>query len=129
MCTFQMRVLTWLDWLNAVQLIPASDPECLRLAPGLTHEKLMAAIHCVCTDGSVLRGARALRFVGMRMPLIIPFALFLWMPGVIWVAERIYAWISQNRYILSKFFGCKDACAIMPQRKREGEIATKPSEK
>jgi len=50
-------------------------------------------------------------------------------PGVIWVAERVYAWVSRNRHLLSRTFGCKDACAIMPQREREGEMATKPTEK
>lgn len=129
MCTFQMRVLTWLDWLDVAQLVPASDSECLQLAPGMTHAKLMEAIHCVKSDGSVLRGARALRFIGMRMPLLVPLSLILWFPGVIWIAERVYAWISQNRYIISKLFGCKDACAIMPQRAREGEIVTKPTKK
>ena len=124
-----MRVLTWLDWFNVAQLIPASDPQSLKMAPGLTHEKLMEEIHCVKTDEVVLRGARALRFLGMRMPLLIPFSLFMWVPGVIWVAEKVYALISQNRYILSRFFGCKDACSIMPQREREGEIVTEPAEK
>jgi len=124
-----MRVLTWLDWFNVAQLIPASDPQSLKMAPGLTHEKLMEEIHCVKTDEAVLRGARALRFLGMRMPLLIPFSLFMWVPGVIWVAEKVYALISRNRYILSRFFGCKDACSIMPQREREGEIVTEPAEK
>ena len=129
MCTFQMRVLTWLDWFNVAQLAPASDPQSLKIAPELTHDKLMEAIHCVKTDGDVLRGARALRFLGLRMPLLIPFSLIMWVPGVIWVAEKVYALVSRNRYILSRFFGCKDACSIMPQREREGEIVTEPVEK
>ena len=129
MCTFQMRVLTWLDWFNVAQLAPASDSQSLKIAPELTHDKLMEAIHCVKTDGDVLRGARALRFLGLRMPLLIPFSLIMWVPGVIWVAEKVYALVSRNRYILSRFFGCKDACSIMPQREREGEIVTEPVEK
>ena len=129
MCTFQMRVLTWLDWFNVAQLVPASDPECLKMAPGLTNGMLMEAIHCVRTDGSVLRGARALRFLGLRMPLLVPFSLFMWFPGVIWIAEKVYTLISRNRYILSRFFGCKNACTIMPQREREGESMTEPVEK
>ena len=129
MCTFQMRMLTWLDWCDVARLSPVSDPATLKLVPGLTREDLLEAIHCVPREGAVLRGARALRFIGMRMPMLVPMALVLWLPGVIWVAERIYAWVSRNRHILSRFFGCKDACAIMPQRAREGEIATKPPEK
>ena len=124
-----MRLLTWLDWCGAAQLVPASDPECLKLAPGLTREGLMEAIHCVAVDGTVLRGARALRFIGLRMPLLVPMALVLWVPGIIWIAEGIYAGVSRNRHLISKGFGCKGACDILPQRQREGESTTKPPEK
>ena len=129
MCTFQMRLLTWLDWCNVARLVPASNPDCLKLAPELTREGLMEAIHCVKTDGTVQRGARVLRFLGMRMPLMVPMALLLWVPGVIWVAERVYAWVSRNRHLLSRVFGCKGACNIVPQRERDGELTTKPTEK
>ena len=129
MCTFQMRLLTWLDWCDVARLVPASDPDCLKLASGLTREGLMEAIHCVKTDGAVLRGSRALRFIGMRMPLLIPMALFLWLPGEIWVAEWVYGCVSRNRHLLSRVFGCKGACAIVPKREREGELTTKPAEK
>ncbi len=120
MCTFQMRVLTWLDWFNTASLLPMSHPRALEAAPGLTREALHAAIHCVTPERRVYRGARCLRFVGMRMPLMVPLALVLWIPGVIWIAERIYAWVSTNRYVLSRVFGCKEACAILPERKRAG---------
>ena len=119
MCTFQMKVITWLDWFNCIRLVPASSPDVQRLAPGLRHEQLMAAIHSIGPDGTIQRGARALRFVGMRLPLMIPLALILWLPGVIWIAERVYMWISRNRYVLSKVFGCKEACRIMPTRSRD----------
>jgi len=40
-------------------------------------------------------------------------------PGVIWVAEKFYMWISRNRLFLSRVFGCKGACVIMPERNRD----------
>ncbi len=119
LCTFQMRTLTWLDWFNVLRLLPISNPHARAIAPQLTREALLEAIHCVTPEGVVYRGARAIRFVGMRLPLLIPIALILWFPGVIWFAEKIYAWVSRNRHLLSRVFGCKDACAILPARKRE----------
>ena len=118
LCTFQMKLLTWLDWCDVVRLVPIADAEAARVAPTLTREALLEAIHCVTTGGAIHRGARCLRFVGMRMPLLIPMALVLWLPGVIWVAEKIYQWVSRNRHLLSRVFGCKDACAILPTRRR-----------
>ena len=121
LCTFQMRVLTWLDWFNAISLLPISSDKAAEIAPNLTREDLLEAIHCVTPEGDIHRGARCIRFVGMRMPLLIPLSLILWFPGVIWIAEKVYMWISRNRYRLSKIFGCKGACSVMPARKRESE--------
>lgn len=119
LCTFQMKLLTWLDWFHFVQLLPLSNPYAPTVAPEIGREQLLEAIHCVTPDGRIYRGARCIRFVGMRMPLLMPMAIFLWLPGVIWIAERIYAWVSRHRHLLSRLFGCKEACAILPARKRE----------
>src|SRR5437762_2238727 len=108
LCTFQMRVLAWLDWLNITRLVPLSDSLAAKVAPQLTREDLLEAIHCIARDGGVYRGARCIRFVGMRMPLFAPIALFLWLPGIIFVAEKIYASVSRNRHLLSRAFGCKE---------------------
>lgn len=113
-----MKLLTWLDWFGVLELVPVSDPRAQALAPQLTREELLEAIHCIAIDGRIYRGARALRHVGWRMPLLFPLSLLLWMPGVIWIAEKAYMWISRNRRLLSRLFGCKQACAILPARKR-----------
>ena len=119
MCTFQMRVLSWLDWFNVLALVPLSDPRAQEIAPSLKREDLLEAIHCVDAGGRIHRGARCIRFVGMRLPLLVPVALFLWLPGIIFIAEKIYALVSRNRHLLSRWFGCKEACALLPKRMRE----------
>lgn len=124
MCQFQMRVLTWLDWRHCLRLVAIQDPEAARVAPSLTREDLLEAVHCVTPEGEIHRGARCIRFVGMRLPLLVPIALFLWLPGVIWVAEKIYDWVSRNRHLLSKVMGCGEACAILPARKSHTEKTT-----
>jgi len=119
LCTFQMRLLTWLDWWNALAIIPLSNARAHEVAASISREDLSAAIHCVTPEGRIYRGARCLRFVGMRLPLMMPLALLLWIPGVIQVAEIAYRWVSRNRLILSRMFGCKEACAVLPKRERE----------
>jgi len=123
LCTFQMRMVTWLDWLNKVRLLPIDQPEAVGIAPELTREDLRSAIHCVTPDDTVYRGARVFRFLGFRLPVLLPLGLFLWIPGVIWVAEKCYIWVSRNRHLLSKTFGCEGAVAILPERKRDGEVS------
>ncbi len=119
LCTFQMRVLSWLDWRNVLALAPLSEPRAQAAVPSLTRDDLLEAIHCVTPQGRLYRGARCLRFVGMRLPLLVPVALVLWIPGIIQIAEIVYQWVSRHRLMLSRFFGCKGACAVMPARKRE----------
>jgi len=119
LCTFQMKLITWLDWFNRVRLLPIKDPKSAELAPKLTRHDLLEAIHCVTPEGNIHRGARCIRFLGFRLPLLFPLSLILWIPGVIYIAEAIYMCISRNRLLLSKLFGCKGACALMPERKRD----------
>ena len=118
LCTFQMRVVTWLDWFHTVSLLPIADARAAAVAPALTREALQEAIHCVTPGGRIHRGARCIRHIGLRLPLAVPLTLVLWFPGVIWIAEKIYAKISRNRHLLSRLFGCKEACAILPARRR-----------
>ena len=120
-CTFQSRVITWLDWFNTVSLLPISSPRVKEIAPRLTRTDLLEAMHCVAANGRIYRGARCIRHISLRMPLAFPVALFLWIPGVIGVAELVYRMVSRNRHTISRLFGCKGACNIMPARRRENE--------
>ncbi|MEX2578094.1 MAG: DUF393 domain-containing protein [Verrucomicrobiales bacterium] len=117
MCTFQSRLLGWMDWLDRVEMVPLKDPRTAAIAPDITREDLLEAIHCVTPAGEIHRGARAFRFLGLRIPLLVPVGLFLWIPGVILIAEKIYAFVSKNRHFFSRIFGCKGACSILPEKR------------
>ena len=117
MCTFQMRALSWLDWFRCLRFVPSQDPSVAEHAPGVAKEELDAAIHLASREGRLYRGARALRFACLRVPPLIPVALVLWVPGVIWIAERAYDFVSKRRYKISKLFGCKGACKVLPERR------------
>jgi predicted DCC family thiol-disulfide oxidoreductase YuxK len=122
-CTFQSRLISWLDWFNAVRLVPIADPRVAEIAPGISRENLHEAMHCVTRDGRIYRGARCIRFISLRMPLAFPLALLLYIPGVIYLAEILYRFISRRRYAISRLFGCKGACAVLPARRREHDLA------
>jgi predicted DCC family thiol-disulfide oxidoreductase YuxK len=123
MCTAQMKVLAWLDWLGVFQAIPSADPLVREIAPQLREEDLQAAIHCVTVEGGIYQGARALRFIGMRLPLLVPLALLLWIPGMLIPANLVYGWVSRNRQRLSRAFGCTGSCALPVARRREPDKA------
>jgi predicted DCC family thiol-disulfide oxidoreductase YuxK len=126
MCTFQSRTLSWLDWFGRVEMVPLKDDRAGEIAPDITRGDLLEAIHCITPAGDIHRGARAIRFLGLRIPLLVPVGLFLWIPGVILVAEKIYAFVSRNRHFFSRIFGCEGACAILPER-HDREIPKNPN--
>ena len=129
LCTFQMRLLTWLDWFDSLILLPVSSPKVAALAPTLSREHLLEAIHCVTPDGRIFRGARCIRHLGLRLPLLWPLGLCLWIPGLIWIAERVYQWVSRHRQRLSRLFGCPEACALLPAKHRPtDELIPRPPE-
>lgn len=112
MCTAQVRLLSRLDGLGAVRPVPMSSAEARAIAPQITSAELHEQIHCVTPKGRIYRGARALRRVGLRVPLLAPLAMALWLPGTMWLAERAYRWVARNRYVLSRVFGCTETCAV-----------------
>ncbi len=118
MCTFQMLTIQSLDWLKKIEIIPIKDPRAQAIAPDITREDLLEAIHCITPEGAIHRGARAFRHLGFRIPLLLPLGLFLWIPGVIQIAEVFYKFIADRRHVISKLFGCKGACEIFPDQKK-----------
>jgi predicted DCC family thiol-disulfide oxidoreductase YuxK len=118
MCTFQMLMIQSLDWWKKIEIIPIKDTRAQAIAPDITREDLLEAIHCITPEGVTHRGARAFRHLGFKIPLLLPLGLFLWFPGVIQIAEVIYKFIADRRHVISKLFGCKGACEIFPDQKK-----------
>ena len=130
-CVAQMRILKRLDWFGAIRPLPMSSPFAAELVPHLSREQLLEAIRCVAKDGRVYSGVRCFRYIGMRIPLLVPLAIILWLPGAIWIGDRIYRYIARNRYLISRLFGCDTACAISPNQKTSAKnevppVVTKP---
>lgn len=109
-CIAQVRWLMRLDWFHALSWVPVSGKRAREAAPGISRSELMKSIHCIGINGTVRCGARCFRFIAMRLPLLVPVGLLLWLPGVIQLAEAIYRWVSRNRQRLSRWLGLKNSC-------------------
>jgi len=120
-CQFQVRALARMDWFNKVDFVPSKTFHQLCLGVHIDETDLNQAIHCVTHKKAVHRGARAIRFLGFRIPLLIPLSLFMWFPGMIIISDRIYKLISRNRYFLSRFMGCTDDCSLDTSEKKNPE--------
>ena len=54
LCTFQMKLLTWMDWLNQTTLVPLANEKVQTLVPNLSREALLSAIHCLEAEAEKL---------------------------------------------------------------------------
>lgn len=118
MCQAQMRWLRRLDWFQALELTPISSVDPATLPPGVTPESLREAMHVISANGQCRTGARGVRHLALRVPLLAPWALLMWIPGMIHVADWVYRRVASNRYVLSRFFGCSDSCQILSHAER-----------
>jgi predicted DCC family thiol-disulfide oxidoreductase YuxK len=80
---------------------------------GLTPEEAAAAVQWVSSDGVVASGHRAVANVlGQGGPGWRLLGRILLLPGVSWVAEKVYGWVAAHRYRLP---GGTPACRMAPE--------------
>jgi predicted DCC family thiol-disulfide oxidoreductase YuxK len=119
LCQRGVRILKRLDWLKRFHYQDCRDTD--RWPPSavpLTLEELLAEMHVVTPDRKrALAGYRALRWMAWRIPLLMPLAPFLYVPGVPWLGNRAYLWLAKNRYNLVP---CEGGCRVqLPNKKTE----------
>ena len=98
LCTRTMHFLRRLDWLHALETIDYHDDgERNRVAPELPFEQLNRALHIKLPDGSTRTGFSAFRRLAWRIPLLLPLAPFLYLPGAKIIGDKVYEEISARR--------------------------------
>jgi predicted DCC family thiol-disulfide oxidoreductase YuxK len=102
LCQRGVRLLKRLDWFKRLHYQDCRDtahlPPCE--AP-LVPEKLLEQMHLVTPDRkSAPAGFRAFRWMAWRMPLTLPLAPLLYLPGAAWLGNKLYLWVAKNRYDL-----------------------------
>ncbi len=94
-CGWVVRRLASLDFLGRVAWIPY---QCLEEPPvGLSWEDLDSAVYLERAQGQLYRGFYAFRMLSAVIPPIAPLLPLLWLPGVRFLGEALYARIARNR--------------------------------
>jgi predicted DCC family thiol-disulfide oxidoreductase YuxK len=73
---------------------------------GLSRERAMQRMHVRESDGSMVTGASAFIALWQRMPRYRPLAWLVSLPGILWIAERLYDVFARWRWRDR----CDDAC-------------------
>jgi predicted DCC family thiol-disulfide oxidoreductase YuxK len=118
LCQKSVAVLKRLDWCKQLAFQDARDEERLpAMTPPLVPERLMEEMHVVTPDRRrAYPGFEAFRWMAWRLPLLLPFAPFLYLPGVPAIGTAVYRWVARNRF---KLVPCHDGqCELPPPSKR-----------
>jgi predicted DCC family thiol-disulfide oxidoreductase YuxK len=119
LCQRGVRIVKKLDWLKRLHFQDCRDTDHWPpSAVPLTLKALLAEMHVVTPDRKhAPAGYRAFRWMAWRIPLLMPLAPFLYLPGMPWLGNKAYLWLAKNRYNLVP---CEGECRVpLPGRKTE----------
>ncbi len=122
LCQRGVRILKKLDWFKRLHYQDCRDTA--NLPPSaipLTPKRLLEEMHVVTPDRKhAPAGYKAFRWMAWRLPLTLPIAPLLYVPGVPWLGNKIYLWVAKNRYNLVP---CDDGgCQVrLPAKKTENQ--------
>lgn len=128
LCQRAIRSVKRLDWLKRLHFQNCRDtakwpPSAVPLDLG----HMLEEMHLVTPDRKrVYVGFRAFRWMAWRMPMTLPFAPFLYLPGVPWLGNKVYLWIAKRRYNLVP---CKDGVCALPLRGKHSGFGIRDSGK
>jgi predicted DCC family thiol-disulfide oxidoreductase YuxK len=100
------------DTHNRVETLDLHDPAAQSCFPQIDREQAMRLMQAVDSRGRVWSGADAWARIGLLLPGWKLVAWLLLVPGIRWIAARVYGWIARNRYRWNPAV-CEDGtCAV-----------------
>ena len=104
-CQAARRLLESIDHTQVCAFLPLQDPDVPTRYPALTSDAIRTTMHMVNDAGQVFTGAAGYREIGWRISKrsvlglsLGVFSVVSFVPGVLWLAEQVYAWIAKRRY-------------------------------
>ncbi len=109
LCTRTVARLMKLRTTVRLESIPLQDERTATFLPdGYNRDLLDREIHVIdLSNGRVIRGADAIVYVMTKLPSLRLVSVLYRIPGMKWLASRIYQWIAKHRYDL---FGKTEDC-------------------
>ncbi len=83
---------------NAIKREDINDPA-LQARYNVSPQAANREMHIITTAGEVTHGGEAVRQILKLSRWLWPLALFWYLPGFAWVAQKIYLWIADHRYL------------------------------
>ncbi|WP_417731003.1 DCC1-like thiol-disulfide oxidoreductase family protein [Rosistilla oblonga] len=120
LCRMTKATVESFDIRSKVDFIPIQARERLPAKiTELTESELAATVHSVSSNGRHYQGVGTYAEIGSAIYLLWPIGLALKTPGLRSIAERIYAWVAQNR----RTGRCTDTTCSIQTTARTNEMA------
>lgn len=103
-CGFCAGARSWLSRLDFFGRIDWTAYQSLREPPaGLSWNDLDRYAWLDTGRSPLQRGFFAMRLLTLKLPILLPLAPLMWLPGAHLIGEAVYGWVARNRYRIS---GC-----------------------
>jgi predicted DCC family thiol-disulfide oxidoreductase YuxK len=106
-CTGQAQMVESYNDDGLIEVLDMNAPEVRARFPQVTPAMAQRELHLVAPDGTLHRGAEAVRETLLRLPPLRGLGELMGLPGAMSVARPLYAWVAANRY---RFGGRPNTC-------------------
>ncbi len=112
LCRASVARLRRVDRGGRIELLDLHDPAAAQRFPQIDREEAMRWMQAVDPQGRVASGVDAWARIGLALPGWKWLAWILLVPGIHFVAARVYAFIARNRYRWSSEECADGSCAL-----------------
>lgn len=98
LCRASVARLRSFDTRHRVETLDLRDPSAQTRFPQIARAAAVRWMQAVDAQGRVWSGAEAWAQIGLLLPGWNLIAWILLIPGVRWLAAKMYAWVARNRY-------------------------------
>ena len=112
LCRASVARVQRLDHRRRIEFLSLHDPSAQVRFPQIDREVAMRWMQAVDARGQISSGADAWARIGMLLPGWNLLARILLIPGIHWIAAKIYAWVARNRYRWNRNLCADGTCSL-----------------
>jgi predicted DCC family thiol-disulfide oxidoreductase YuxK len=108
-CRSQAQTIAGYNDDGLIEVLDMNTPDARARFPQVTPAMAQREMHLVAPDGTLYRGAEAVRETLLRLPALRGLGELMRLPGAMGLARPLYAWVARNRYLLGgRVESCED---------------------
>jgi predicted DCC family thiol-disulfide oxidoreductase YuxK len=112
LCRASVARLRKIDRGSRIKIMDLHEPSAAARFPQVNREEAMRLMQAVDPNGKVYSGVDAWARIGLTLPGWKLLAWLLLVPGIHFIAGRIYSWIARNRYRWNRELCADGSCTI-----------------